>query len=38
MYNFIDKIHKLAFIDIKILQKDISNFFDTHFTFDIILN
>ena len=38
MHNFIDKIHKLALIDIKILQKIYYNLSVTYFTFDIILN
>jgi hypothetical protein len=38
MYNFIDKMHYLVFIDIKILQKHINKFFDTYFTFNIFLN
>ena len=38
MYNFIDKIHNLTFIDIKILQKYIDKFLNTYFIFDIFLN
>ena len=38
MYNFIDEIHNLVFIDIKILQKYIDKFLNTYFIFDIFLN